>query len=495
MSLTLDQLDYLKNTIIEREFEIDLLNAYVNKDPLISSSCTIIYGYKSIGKTFTTLKFLETLGVDFSVINCDVCLNKLSLLRKCYDIIVEKTVGNKKKKHHEIPLINSVAALISAIEVLPNIDDTHHFFVLDRFDKCFETTNELLASFSKLRESSSIKSISIIVILEGNIPNEVVTFSLPKIYFKPYKEEQLIKILQMDELSGNDLESGEELFNQFVKLIVNAFYQYTGSDLTKLYDVMHKLWPRFIEPVESGRINSNELVKLYQENIELFINENVLCNWDIIDFAIKLIEEDTNNDDKETENDLITEGGGNVHDLPTHSKFFLIASYLASYGHPKNDLHKYSKVKVVKYKQRHSSPTKSPKKKLHMTKGDIDSRMLSAAHCDLERILAILNVIYKNHSISLNHSDKENLLYIDDEIVDNEEKKEVEKSKFTLTKNIDLNSQVATLYSLGFLSKTASSDILGARVRWKCNLNWKTAARLAKSIDVPINDYLMDEFN
>ena len=42
--------------------------------------------------------------------------------------------------------------------------------------------------------------------------------------------------------------------------------------------------------------------------------------------------------------------GGHVHDLPLHSKF-LLASYLASYGSYRNDLHKYSKVKVVKYKR------------------------------------------------------------------------------------------------------------------------------------------------
>ena len=51
----------------------------------------------------------------------------------------------------------------------------------------------------------------------------------------------------------------------------------------------------------------------------------------------------------------------------------------------------------------------------------------------------------------LNHSDKDELLYMDDRIIEDEEKKESERSKFTLTRNIDLSNQIATLFSLGFI--------------------------------------------
>lgn len=113
-----------------------------------------------------------------------------------------------------------------------------------------------------------------------------------------------------------------------------------------------------------------------------------------------------------------------MHDLPYHSKFILLAAYLASYGNQRNDLHKYSKVKVVKYKKRAS--TKKTKingtSEAHMTKDDIDSRMLTANYVDLERILAILSVIYQHSSATLNQSDKQDLLYLGDEIIDLENK-------------------------------------------------------------------------
>ena len=119
--------------------------------------------------------------------------------------------------------------------------------------------------------------------------------------------------------------------------------------------------------------------------------------------------------------------------------------------------------------------------------------MLTANYVDLERILAILSVIYQHSSQTLNQSDKNDLLYLGDEIIDLENKKQLEKANFTLTKNIDLNLQIATLYSLGFLSKTNNSDILAARIRWKCNLDWNMAEAIAKSIDFPIADFLDDD--
>lgn len=76
MSLTLDELTQLKKQVKERDEEIDLLNAFINKNPRLLSPCVIVHGYKSIGKTFTVTKFLKALGTNFSTINCDECVSK-----------------------------------------------------------------------------------------------------------------------------------------------------------------------------------------------------------------------------------------------------------------------------------------------------------------------------------------------------------------------------------------------------------------------------------
>lgn len=496
MSLTLDELTQLKKQVKERDEEIDLLNAFINKNPRLLSPCVIVHGYKSIGKTFTVTKFLKALGTNFSTINCDECVSKKILLRRCFDRIRIDSgcpIGSLNTRNDLAKYGNngdSFSTFVSALELFVEEFDyklEHHVLLLDRFDQCFEYVNDLLAGFTRLRESSTIlQNFTVVVIISGEDPKEIVTLSNPHVYFKVYNESQIISILQESRLCkfnisdiSDDSTESIEFYNQYVKAIVDMLYPYTGSDMSLLIDFTKRLWDPFIEPIRQGRLQITEFVKCLKEGIHLFTNEDVVSTSGVIEFKTLQWEKQVTH-------------GGHVHDLPLHSKFFLLASYLASYGSYRNDLHKYSKVKVVKYKKRQSTKATSVTKG-HMSKESIDTRLLSANYVDLERILAILSVIYRNYAPSLNHSDKDELLYMDDRIIEDEEKKESERSKFTLTRNIDLSNQIATLFSLGLLSKTNSSDILTAKVRWKCNIDWKTAEGIAKSVDFPISDFMMDD--
>ncbi|CAX40210.1 origin recognition complex subunit, putative [Candida dubliniensis CD36] len=493
MSLTLDELSLLKKEVKERDEEIDLLNAFVNKNPRLSSPCVIVHGYKSIGKTFTVTKFLKALGLKFSTVNCDECVSKKILLRRCFDRIridSGRQIGPINTRSDLAKYGNtgdSFSTFLSALELFADefgYRDDHHVLLLDRFDQCFEYVNDLLAGFTRLKESSSLQNFTVIVVVAGEDPKEIVTLSNPHVYFKVYNETQIISILQQNRLCKFDdtLDNSPEsieFYNQYVKAIVDMFYSYTGSDMSLLIDFTKRLWDPFIEPIRQGRLQITEFVKCLKEGMHLFTDEDVVSNSGVIEFKTLQWEQQMSH-------------GGHVQDLPLHSKFFLLASYLASYGNQRNDLHKYSKVKVVKYKKRQS--TKSAKvTKGHMSKESIDTRLLSANFVDLERILAILSVIYRNYAPSLNHSDKDELLYMDDRIIENEEKKESERSRFTLTRNIDLSNQIATLFSLGLLSKTNSSDILTAKVRWKCNIDWDTAEGIAKSVNFPIAEFMIED--
>ena len=54
----------------------------------------------------------------------------------------------------------------------------HHVLLLDRFDQCFEYVNDLLAGFTRLRESSTIlQNFTVVVIISGEDPKEIVTLS------------------------------------------------------------------------------------------------------------------------------------------------------------------------------------------------------------------------------------------------------------------------------------------------------------------------------
>ncbi|KAI5954178.1 hypothetical protein KGF54_001953 [Candida jiufengensis] len=485
MSLTEEELLHLKSTVKYRDEEIDALNAFINRDSKLSSPLVLINGFKPIGKTLLIKEFLEVLDINHSIIQCDECITQHMLLQRCYNKIRQDSGKFKKQAPKEILQTDQIATFISSLEsfILEYKYNEPHVLVLDRFDECFENCDDLLASFCKIREFTEIQNLTVVAVFGGSIPREIITYSVPTVFLPVYKEHEVVEILQSLKLCEFEFEvvnstEGQrlEFYNQYVKAVVDSFFMYTGSDLTKLKDLVVKLWDKFIEPLMFGVYNITEFLKIYKDNITLFTDENIIANCNVIEFKTLREEEEVSY--------------GNILDLPLHSKFFLLASYLASFGNQRNDLHKYSKVKAFKYKKRAS--TKAIKQG-HLSKDDIDSRLLTANFVDLERILAILSVIYRNFAPSFNQSDKDDLLYLGDEVIEIEQKKELEKSNFTLTKNIDLNNQIATLYSLGFLSKTSSSDILAARIRWKCNIDWGMAKSIADSVNFPILDYLIDE--
>ncbi|RCK59356.1 Origin recognition complex subunit 5 [Candida viswanathii] len=496
MSLTTTELTLLKEEIGERDDQIDFLNAFISRDPELLSPCLIVHGYKAVGKTLTVQRFLDTLGATYTHVSCDQCVSKKMLLRRCFDgIRVDSGHVNKREigTRSDFQMYgaqgDTFASFISAMEKFTDKHKytQHHVLVLDRVDECFEYLGDVLAAFTRLREASTkLKNLSVVAIISGDDPKEIVTLSNPHVHFRPYSEEEIVRILQAKKLcrfGGDGDGDTTDFYNQYVKAVVDLFYHYTGSDISLLSDVIQRLWEPFVEPIEEGRLKATEFVKVLKENIDLFTHDGVVSNSGVVEFKTLQMEQE-----------LTNTTGGHVHDLPLHSKFLLLASYLASYCPPRDDILKYSKIKVAKYKKRATKASKVGRHGAgHLGKGDIDTRMLTANFSDLERILAILSVIYRSYAPSLNKSDKDDLLYMDEEIISNEEKKAVEKSKFTLTRNIDLTSQIATLFSLGLLSKTTSSDILAAKVRWRCNIDWHTAESLAKSLSFPIEEFLMDE--
>ena len=175
-----------------------------------------------------------------------------------------------------------------------------------------------------------------------------------------------------------------------------------------------------------------------------------------------------------------------VADLPYHSKFLLIASYLASYVDPKSDLNVFSRMKTLKKRKERKTTESSISKK------NINSRLLSASFFDLERLKAILSVIYRNESKSLSQDNQEYLNLYQDLTERELAKKDNEFATFTLNTTVDVNTQLSTLVSLGLINRTYALDILSSKIRWKCNVGWDIIESLAREILFPIENYILD---
>lgn len=467
--------------------EESLLLCFISKDPRCLSPNLIVQGYKSVGKTYTVSKYLSELGIRKSIINCDECITQKLLLQRClmtiiadsqiqYDILNFMYKGLKAARASL--LCENFAYFLMLLEqfvVATNYKEPH-VLVLDRFDQCCDPTDDLFAAFVRLREHSVIRNISVIFITSHECPKEIATLSIPCIHFKSYTQDQLVLILQSTQSFHLRLVSREEdstFWQNYTKLIVDLYYDYTGSDLKLLRELCHNLWPRFATPIENGEYKPSEFVRLFRDIRENILTDNIVSNSSISDYITGEEEQSSN--------------VSSLSDLPYHSKFLLIASYLASYVDQKSDLDIFSRMKNIKKKGERRS------KETSITKKSINSRFLSAAFFDLERLKAILSVIYRNESKSLSEENKEyHNLYQD--LSERElAKKDNEFASFTLNSSVDINTQISTLVSLGLINRTYALDILSSKIRWKCNVGWEVIEHLSREILFPIQTYIQDK--
>lgn len=484
---------YLKERLICRDSQLDLLEAFLTGESATLVPCLIVHGYKSVGKTFTVEKYLESLNVKTTIVRCDECVTKKLLLQRCLKRIrlnsgVDLSKYNQtfKYKGNEVSTIGKLCETFSnfAMTLEQFMEDTeyneHQVLVLDRFDQCMDTTNDLFAAFLNLQEQTKIRNLSIVFIISGDEPKEVVTRSIPHIYFPPYSQEEVTRIFLNNQFCffNNDIDNtveGKDYWKKYAKIIVDLFFSYTGSNLSLLRDLCSDHWKKFANPIIEQKYKLSEIVKVYRDVRESLSSEFLLSNSSAKEEGIGSIRED---------NQI-----SNMNDLPIHSKFILIASYLASFNEPKNDLHHFSRLLSAKKKRKKSRLTKS--KKTELSKDSISARLLSPNYFDLERLLAIISVIYRNESSSLNVAERDMLYSFESE--HEHALREKECTKFTINSTIDLNSQIATLLSLGLLTRTFALDVLSSKIRWKCNVSWLIVSDLAKSLNFPLQNYLSDD--
>lgn len=466
-----------------RDTQLDLLSAFISKDSNQLCPNVIVQGYKSVGKTYTVQKYLEQLQVKHTFINCDDCITHKILLQRCltnfiadsglsYDLLNFMYKGLKAARTSV--LCENFSYFLTLLEqfILETGYSEHHVLVLDRFDQCCDATDDLFAEFLKLRENSVIRNISVIFITSHGDPREISTFSLPHIYFVPYSQEELTVILQENQLGRLESVSEERsliFWSQFAKIILDLFIDYTGSDLSLLEDLCLKLWPKFKDAVDLGRFQPSEFIQIYRSLRDQIFNDDVISNSVVASYAQEDIEEIQTS---------------TLSDLPYHSKFILLASYLASYVEPKNDLQVFSRISSNRKRKREARPTEL------ITRRQIDSKLLTAGYFDLERLKAILSVIYRNESKTMSTENLEFFNLYQDLSERELAKKENELATFTLNSNVDVNTQLSTLVSLGLISRTYALDILSSKIRWKCNVNWDIIDGISRDIQFPLGNYV-----
>lgn len=470
-----------------REYEQDLLASFITEEAETLAPNVIVLGYKSVGKTHLVLRHLENLGIRRTVVNCDESITQKLLLQNCLSRIRADSGIDLSTYHQRFMykgleaarpslLCETFAHFLMALEQF--VEETNysepHILVLDHFDQCLENTDELFRSFVKFREYSTIRNLSIIYIISHEEPREVVTMNVPHVRLAPYTLHQVAEIVTKNPFPEVLLgKVGIEFWTKFAKLVVDLFFDYTGSDLSLIEDICQNLWPKFYILVENGTYDQRDFLSIYRELKDEIMKDEVITNSSVAMYETGLLED---------------EDSVPLSDLPYHSKYILIAAYLASFTDLKTDVQLFSKLKTVSKR----SPRKKTAESI-MNKSNIDSRLLSGSFFDLERLKAILSVIYRNESMTLS-KDNQEFFNLYQELSERDlAKKEAEFNTFTLNKSVDINTQIATLADLGLLIRTYSKDPLSNKIRWKCNVSWDIINGIAKEVKFPLLTYSIEK--
>ena len=466
-----------------RETELSLLSSFISDDCATLVPYVIVQGYKSAGKTTAVRQFLEQLGVNHTIVNCDEFLTQKLLLQKCLHRIRCDT-GVDLLEYQQVFMYKGIEASLESVLcetfhqflmtleqfVLETNYTAPHVLVLDRFDQCLDQTNDLFRSFLRMREHSRIRNITVVFVTSHELPREIAPFSTPQVHFPPYSQDQAVAILADSyPVEVTDGRIDKSIWHSFSKLVIELLFDYTGTDIFLLKDICGKLWPDFCSKViENGNQQSVDVIKLFRSLRDRIFQDDIITNSVVFSYG------STSNGAESTKSSL--------NDLPYLSKFILIAAYLASYTEVKNDIQLFSRIKTAK---------KRPKKNAESVK--TDARFMSAAYFDLERLEAILSVIYRNESTTLSKNNQVFFNLYHDRSEKELAKNDVEFNTFTPNKTVDINTQIATLLSLGMLGRTYSSDVLSSRIRWKCNVTWDVISSIAEEINVPLHNYVIDK--
>ncbi|KAL7662671.1 Uncharacterized protein ABC855_g4920 [[Candida] zeylanoides] len=463
--------------VVCRESETSLLGCFVTGDPATSAPALIVHGHRSVGKSHTLGAFLAARPhIRTTVVHCDECVTRRVLLQRCLKRIREDSGVPADSYQQNVAyrggestnfggVCENFENFIIAMEAFASETRYRgpHVLVLDRIDRCMEVADDLYAAFARLREQSSVQFLTTVFVISSAVPREVATAALPQVYFGAYSAAQALQVLQARPLcrfaAGRvPAAAAAHFWRQYTKIIVDLFFGYSGANMTTLIDICHELWPVFAAPVEQGRATAADFLRIYRDNRAHLLDDNVLSKSSVVPYA------------------AATGASGGSLDLPTHSQFILMACYLASLVEPKNDLQLFSKLKTLRADVKGASPRKRHK----VTRQSVDTRLLTPGTFELERMLAILSVIYRNESHSLDRHAV---------FAEHDDEWDKQLASFTLNGNIDVNSQLATLASLGLVVRS-SSDVLSAQARWRCNLSWPTAEAIATGLQFPLRSYL-----
>lgn len=445
--------------IVAREEQQQLLGAFVTNSTSRSVRSLVCYGGSSTGKSLTIEHHLKQIAASYVWVTCDECVSLKTLLQRMMSQLVAAMGAHSEEYVFDAFVTESFDNCIYQLQKLFRSEtqpDQQWFIVFDKVDELVEESDLVLRSFLRFDEFSKIPNLSIIFVSRV-LPRLFITSSVPQVYFQQYTPAEIVQIFYSNrmfcEFERHDFSPAEtkQFWENYVKLIIDTYSSFT-NDIKSLQRIMLKLWPIFTRKVETGEVKITQFIKLIKQNKNLLSsNFGIGDSMSVNDDEFNALEDDeigiSNNE--LMNNDLF------ISNLSNLSKYLIIAGYLASFNDSKYDWILFSRLKGFHKKKQQIRMARSSEPK-------INSKLLDPNSFDFERLLAILNAIYKFENFKKIQTD------------------------------CDLFTQFSNLNSLKIFLNSNNNDLIDPRTRFKINVNFEFVSNIADDINLPILNYIME---
>lgn len=495
-------IEILRNEIIYRDDEIDLLYKLIIKYNKCLVPLIHLYGLSGTGKTYLIRKFMNKITKN-NTNRIYIYINSIEFNNLTIDLIFNEIVMqiSKKQTKQNMPIVPLVKDESSFINYLNKILDQEEeegeeyqfYLVIDNFD-CLKNissnskdTSEFILFISKLNDYLN-KSNRLCILLISEIDwysllNDFNLMSLTNIqkpfsiYLNQFNKQQLLNILAIK--YENKKNNNELIDKNYINIIIEVFYSIC-KDLNELSYLIDTFNNNLLlnNQLSTNRINLwNKLKPLLKQALtKIYLRESFNLNDENDDeINIKIenlklsspIKSSTSINSK-----LMLNTNSNASlismQLPLLIKYLLISAYIATHNSSK-----YDKKLFDYFKNSSSTINKSSTLKLKFNPNHYQK---------LEE---------KQHaaSIKLQQFNVNRLFSIFYSLISNE----------LNTKSLDINlsmlqCELQTLKNLNLLQQISSNYACLDEPKYKCLLDFNTIQNISNSVNFNIKQYLSEYF-
>lgn len=425
-----------------RQVQIQSLIELVGNPHLPAIPSLIVYGLPSTGKTSILKELSNTFPPRHAAfINCVECYSPKLIFEYALNEWAG-TVPCLENGFKGYARCDSPCDFVKHVKSIINKDDgSNHYLIIDKAELLREMPPAVLATLMTLPQSSN-RNISVILISTiswEKFRNAKIAMPEPyMLHFPQYTETETITILKNECPQNWDSDLLEAFVNQLYSKLRPGC-----RDIAELAHFVKILFPKYIKPVTDGKVDSRHHHKLAK-----------LVNAEIQEAISKLYLREASAEAYKNEGVTKTDSAeANQVELPTVSRFLLIASFLASYNPARLDSRFFAKG-ADGSKRKNKVGIQAGRDR---TKQLLRQQLQGPKAFPVERMLAIFY----------------NILPI------------------PIPNTIDIQQQIASLIALRLLTRLTALDRLDA-MKCKCNVSYEFIQRVAHSVSFAIGQYLYD---